>query len=623
MTNLAPDLAVCDHFLEYCTGGEDVAFRTFNDQDSANTLPIKLYGQLEDVAVKLTQENQKGSGVFWVVNKSDSNKQTDAAITQVRALFVDLDGAELAPVINANIRPHILIESSPRKYHGYWLVSGNFPVADFSRFQKALARKFNGDPVVSNLSRVMRLPGFYHRKDPDNPFMTRVMHTYDQLPYGPDDIIEGLQLILDEPEKRHLKIAPTQSQSGQRTIKNHTRDVTLTQRGASLRNAGYGYEKLLKALLEINAEECETPLSEKQVDKIARSVAKMGSYADESPESFGSNEPANEPAKKKSALSFIKTANELEAKEIEPLRWTVPDVIPQGLVVLAGAPKAGKSLLIQQISYAVAMGGPVMGKFPSIQGSVLHLALEDTEARFKLRMEAQKKLLHDAKAPVALQYATEWSFFPNAVDDIRSWCEATPDARLVVIDTMAKLFDEEKKSNGNVYRSEYREMTAFHKIAREFKLAVVIITHLNKASSGNNKTDPMMKVSGSAGVTGAADLVWTFERKSRDGMEAKIQSMGKDLADTIYRLHYDADHMSWICDNFEDAQQTNQISSLVKEYFAKIGNVRVTANQVADDIDKSRSHVAKALKELADGEYLLRYKGDWNSQVFCLNPTIF
>lgn len=625
-TNLAPNIEICDHFLECFTGGEDVAFRTFNDQESANTLPIKLYGQLEDVATKLTQENQKGSGVFWVVNKGKGNEQKDVTITRVRALFVDLDGAELDPVIANETKPHIVIESSPGKYHAYWKVN-NFPVTEFSRYQKALAARFNGDPVVSNLSRVMRLPGFYHRKDPNNPFMTSVMRNYDQLPYEPDEILEGLNLKLDGPERRHLHAVP--SQSGQRIIKNHTRDVTLTQRGASLRNAGYGYEKLLKALLEINAEECEIPLPEKQVDKIARSVSKMSSYADESPDfadgyrtSFGSPKPAKEPTKELGISRFIKNAKQIAETEIKPLEWIIPDVLPQGLTILAGAPKMGKSLLIQQITYAVALGAPTMGRFPTNQGACLHLALEDPDSRFKLRMEAQKLLVHNAEDPEPedLMVATEWSYWPDAINDIRTWCEQTPNAKMVVVDTLAKLFQDDPKANGrqSVYRSEYQEMTAFHKIAREFGIAIVIIHHLNKG----NATDPMNKVSGSAGVTGAADLVWTFERKNRLAMEAKIQSMGKDLPDTIYRLHYDEMHMSWICDDFEGTAQSSKMDTLIMEYFAKTGNKKVTANQVADEIKMSRSHVAKALKELTDKEWLLCHKGEWGSHIFYLNPTI-
>jgi hypothetical protein len=612
-TNLAPDLGICENFLDYCTGGEDVAFRTFDDQESARTFPLKLYGQLDDVAFKLTQENQKGSGVFWVVNKCN-NKQTDATVTEVRAVFVDLDGAELAPVIAAEIRPHVLIESSPGKFHAYWLVSGNFPVTEFSRYQKALARKFNGDPVVSNLSRVMRLPGFYHRKDPSNPFMTRVMNIYDQLPYGPSDILEGLRLNLDEPENKHLRLV-TPTENGKRTIPQGQRDVTLTKRAASLRNAGLEYKELLEQLLKINSKECEVPLPEKQVDKIARSVSKMGSYADESTASFGSSEPAKEPAKKQVYFTF----EEIDAMEDVEIKWAIPDLLPQGLVVLAGAPKMGKSWLVQQLSCSIATGGVALSKFPTNQGSILHLALEDPVYRFRDRMKMQKKPGEPSPNKFGV-FANEFPFAKEGIKEIRRWCDQAINPRMVVIDTLERFKGDVGGSKSqNVYSSDYQTMSQFHSVAKDYGISVVIVHHLRKADA----SDPMNQVSGSAGITGAADMVWVLNRKSRKEMKGTLQAMGKDLGDTTYSLIWDGEFSQWICEDFEDADQKNKIHALLIDFFKDAENRRVTAGEVADKIGKSKSHVAKALKELADEDFLLRYNGGWNSFVYCLNPTIF
>jgi hypothetical protein len=46
-------------------------------------------------------------------------------------------------------------------------------LADFKSCQKALAAKFNGDPAVCDLARVMRVPGFWHLKA--DPFQTRLV----------------------------------------------------------------------------------------------------------------------------------------------------------------------------------------------------------------------------------------------------------------------------------------------------------------------------------------------------------------------------------------------------------------------------------------------------------------
>ena len=46
------------------------------------------------------------------------------------------------------------------------------PIDEFPAVQTALAKRFSGDLAVSDPSRVMRLPGFYHQKKDADPFMT-------------------------------------------------------------------------------------------------------------------------------------------------------------------------------------------------------------------------------------------------------------------------------------------------------------------------------------------------------------------------------------------------------------------------------------------------------------------
>ncbi len=58
-------------------------------------------------------------------------------------------------------------------------------------------------------------------------------------------------------------------------------------------------------------------------------------------------EPQAEPARPTKVDPFANawTADRLMAQEFAPPRWAVPGLIPEGLSLLAGAPKAGKSWL--------------------------------------------------------------------------------------------------------------------------------------------------------------------------------------------------------------------------------------------------------------------------------------
>ena len=57
----------------------------------------------------------------------------------------------------------------------------------------------------------------------------------------------------------------------------------------------------------------------------------------------------------------------LMSMEIPPLCYCIEPILPHGLFVLAGPPKAGKSWLVQQISDAVATGYGLW-EFPSVKG---------------------------------------------------------------------------------------------------------------------------------------------------------------------------------------------------------------------------------------------------------------
>ena len=90
------------------------------------------------------------------------------------------------------------------------------------------------------------------------------------------------------------------------------------------------------------------------------------------------------------------------------------------------------------VGLAVAAGGMCLGDKKPQQGSVLYLELEDGERRLQRRID---KLLptFGTEWPQKFHYATQW---PRAdqggVEAIDSWCENQPDARLVVIDVLAR-----------------------------------------------------------------------------------------------------------------------------------------------------------------------------------------
>src|SRR5437763_13472694 len=128
----------------------------------------------------------------------------------------------------------------------------------------------------------------------------------------------------------------------------------------------------------------------------------------------------------------LTSAADLIAREFAEPKWAVPDVIAEGLTILAGKPKTGKSWAALDFAVAVAGGYPALGNIECRQGDVLLLALEDNDRRLNQRLKA---VLQGQPAPAALQIATSWRRADaGGLDDLRDWLRGHyKPARLVVI----------------------------------------------------------------------------------------------------------------------------------------------------------------------------------------------
>lgn len=156
-------------------------FQTFDDSkardpEKARRPPNCSRVDVPKALAVLKKRNAEGAGVFVAVNEHPLNAVRAKETTRlIRAVFVDLDGSPVEPVYRHPLKPHIIVESSPGRFHAYWLVEldGSFPLFTFTSIMRRIAHEFKGDPSICESARVLRLPGFMHRKGV--PFLTRVV----------------------------------------------------------------------------------------------------------------------------------------------------------------------------------------------------------------------------------------------------------------------------------------------------------------------------------------------------------------------------------------------------------------------------------------------------------------
>lgn len=157
------DLRQASAFLLALSGKHDAAytFQTFDDSpEKRRELARVLHGPLLSVAADLEALNARGAGIFITVNETDLHGRREENVTGLRALFVDVDDGEERTWA---LTPDILVRSV-RGIHAYWRLAPDEPMEAFQPAQKQLARFYRTDEKVCDLPRVMRLPGFDHKK---------------------------------------------------------------------------------------------------------------------------------------------------------------------------------------------------------------------------------------------------------------------------------------------------------------------------------------------------------------------------------------------------------------------------------------------------------------------------
>ena len=98
----------------------------------------------------------------------------------------------------------------------------------------------------------------------------------------------------------------------------------------------------------------------------------------------------------------------LMSKPLQPMNFVVDTLLSQGLHILAGSPKAGKSWLALWLAVTVAKGEAVW-KMPVKQGTTLYLCLEDSQLR-NLRKEPSEDVFSRISGTTAISGAVDSSF---------------------------------------------------------------------------------------------------------------------------------------------------------------------------------------------------------------------
>ena len=216
---------------------------------------------------------------------------------------------------------------------------------------------------------------------------------------------------------------------------------------------------------------------------------------------------------------ITKSCEEIMTTVYKPIGSAVDGLITQGLYILAGSPKAGKSWLALQLCLAVAKGEKLFERETN-GGTALYFCLEDGYERI------QKRLYELTDEP------SDNLFFSILADSIGCGLEeqitkfksAHEDLHLVVIDTLQMVRSE----TDSTYGSDYAELLPLKALAQQLGISIVLVHHLRKAAD----KDPFNMVSGSTGLNGCVDGLLVLIKAKRSANQAVLHCTGRDIEDT-------------------------------------------------------------------------------------------
>lgn len=261
------------------------------------------------------------------------------------------------------------------------------------------------------------------------------------------------------------------------------------------------------------------------------------------------NPAAAKPQPRKIPELAVYQASELYGAKLEHTPMIVPNMLPVGLSVLAGAPKRGKSWLSLALALAVAGGKTFLGQ-QCRQGDVLYLDLESR----KYRVQDRLAKLITGPAPPRLYIAHDAAPLGDELyAQLDGWCKAVQEPTLIIIDTLGRVRAGGKKSSENAYESDTRMYGGLQKWATGHRLAVLVVHHLRKVKDSDDWFD---KINGSNGLVGAADTVFGLGG-ARGEAVSKFMVSGRDI-DGDYEMAIRFDGGRWVLENASGENWENE-----------------------------------------------------------------
>ena len=220
-------------------------------------------------------------------------------------------------------------------------------------------------------------------------------------------------------------------------------------------------------------------------------------------------------------------AETLYYKPLAHPRMLIDGILADGLAVMAGDSKIGKSWMVLWLCLQISKGEPVWG-IPTRKTDVVYLALEDREWRIQQRMQE----LTEAP-PENLHFGFTCGQLGSELESqIEAVLQDYPSTGLIFIDTL-QIIRDNVSGKVNAYAQDYRDLSSLKKIADNHGICIFLVHHTRKDRDSSNIFNDM---TGSTGIMGVADTVMILRKEERFGDAAALCITGRDVEEKKLKM---------------------------------------------------------------------------------------
>lgn len=298
----------------------------------------------------------------------------------------------------------------------------------------------------------------------------------------------------------------------------------------------------------------------------------------------------------------------------------VDGLLYSGTYLFVGAPKVGKSFFMAQLAYHVSMGIKLWD-YEVKKGTVLYLALEDTEKRLQERLFR----MFGTDSAENLHFTIWAKQLGSGLDEqLQRFVKEHPDTKLIIIDTLQKI--REAGGEKFSYANDYEIVGKLKQFADKNHICLLLVHHTRKQQA----EDKFDMISGTNGLLGAADGAFLLQKEKRTSDAATLDISGRDQQDQRLHLRRDADRLIW---QFEKAETElwkappdpllESVAALMVEQSSWSG----TATELADNLslDMKPNTLSMRLNVSAGrlmDEHSIRYTNERSHAGRCITLTV-